>query len=371
MKVIQVVHSFPPEIGGIEAHVSNLSKEMVKNGHEVTVITSSDGRSPNFEVIDGIRVFRYWSLRIPWFSSVRIIPFLFFRLLLTDGDIYHSHGYGSIQPFYTAIAAWLKRKPFIFTLHGYPKLRGTSAIMKWFYTNTIARIFLFLSRKVITVTRATIEDIARETDRKKICTIPNGVDLVKFKSKKGISKLEATDILYIGRFDAYKGIDTLIRAFAILRNRVPQARLRIIGHDEGIRGSLEAISKELGVDVCFEEVKPDDMAQVYSSALTVVLPSKYEGLSLVLLETISSERPMLSTPVGAAKELFEEIYKEEAQRMLFEVDDHIGLAEKLFDITQDRGRYEKLCSLARKRLQVAYSWEAASVKTIDLYTELM
>lgn len=371
MKIIQVVHSFPPEIGGIEAHVFNLSRELARKGHDVTVVTTWAPGSPGSETVEGIRVLRHWAIKLPWFSSVRHIPFLTLRLALMDADLYHSHGYGSVQPLCAALASLIKRRPFVFTLHGYPKLKGLSSILKWLYAQLAARTFLAIARRVITVTEATVPDISGEVRKEKIKTIHNGVDTRVYRAKEKLSKSKSNRIIYVGRFDAYKGIDDLIRAFATVQKAAPEAQLHIIGHDEGVRHSLESLSSQLGVRVNFGYAGPGGMPGEYEDSVAVVLPSKYEGQSLVLLEAISSERPMLSTPVGDAPRLFKEVYMEAAPNMLFGIGRHQELASKLLDIMRNRERYEKLCSLARSRLEKFYSWEAAANRTVEVYKEVV
>jgi glycosyltransferase involved in cell wall biosynthesis len=371
LKIIQVVHAFPPDVGGIEAHVYNLSKELVKLGHEVTVVTTKTDKAKSEEVIDGIKVLRQWSLRFPMFSAVRFVPLQPLRLALMDADVYHSHCYGATQPFFTSLAAFVKRKPFIFTIPGYPKLEGTAGFFKSLYTNIPARILLRIAKKVITVTEATMPDIEKEVPKEKIRIIPNGVDFEQFKPKAPLSSLKTNRIIYVGRLDAYKGIDTLIQAFAQVKKKIPNSELCIIGRDEGILNELKFLAKELGVDVEFCEAGPGEMPKLYESASVVVLPSKYEGQSLVILEAIASGRPILSTPVGAAPEVFGEVYKKDAKKLLFGVGDELGLARKIIDILENKKSYEKICTFARDELAKKYSWSSAAEKTVEIYKEVL
>ncbi len=371
MKIIQVVHAFPPDIGGIEAHVYHLSKEMAKKGHTVTVVTTKTNGAPGSDSFDGVKVIRYWAFSLPIFSSVRFIPFLPLRLAFMDADIYHSHGYGSTQPFFTSLAAFITRRPFIFTIHGYPKLKGLGGVFKWLYTNVPARVFLRIARKAITVTDATMPDIAGEIPKEKIVTIPNGVDFSRFAPRTPLSSLKTDTIAYIGRFDAYKGIETLIRAFAIVKKKRPGSKLKLIGKDEGIADSLKRLASGLKVEIEISGAKPEEMPKIYDSLSAVVLPSKYEGLSLVLLEAIASGRPMLSTPVGAAPKLFEEVYRKDAPKFLFEIDNHYELAGKILNVLENKKEFEAACSRAREELMKKYSWEVAATQTLKVYEEAL
>lgn len=369
MKILQVVHSYPPYIGGIENHCYNLAKESAKLGNSVKVITVAHPAANAHEESAGVEVGRYFSLNAPWFSSVRLIPFLALRLLFENADVYCSHGYGSLMPFCTAIAAFLKRKPFVFTLHGYPHQKGVGGLLQSFYKLFIASVFLRIARKIISVTDANLGEIMREADGRKIAIIGNGVDEEKFSCRKKISGLETQEIAYIGRLDKYKGIDSLIRAFAIVKKKMPNAKLRIVGNDEGIRKGLEALCVELGIasDVEFCEVPYEQMPEAYERASAIVLPSLYEGLSLVLLEAIAFERPMLATPVGAAPKLFSEVYERDAGRFIFNSDGE--LAQKLIHVLENRNDYARIGARAREKLIKKYSWKEVARRTLEVYQD--
>ena len=361
MRIVQVVHSFYPAIGGIEQHVYHLSKELVKQGHEVIVHTTGKGK----EGIDGVTVKYHWALSLPFFSSVNLSPGLVLSLLRERADVFASHGYGSTMPYWTALVAWLKGKPFVFTLHGYPRLRGVEGIFQWFYKIFIASIFLRIAKKIIIVSRATERDIEKEADARKIVYIPNGVSGVFFQ----IKKQKSNAIAYIGRFDRYKRIDMLIEAFAEVKKEFPELELTLIGRDEGIRAELEAAAKRAGVEVLFGEAKPDDMPQLYSQLKAVVLPSAYEGFSLVWLEAIASQRVVFSTPVGEAPELFANAYGKDADKFLFR--DTQELVSKLRGFLENEKAYEKTVAAARATVKTGYSWKTVAERTLKTYRGLL
>src|SRR6188474_414430 len=61
MRILQQCIYFPPEVGGLESHAFYLCRDLVRLGHEVTMVTShSKPEAPSTEVIDGIAVIRTW-----------------------------------------------------------------------------------------------------------------------------------------------------------------------------------------------------------------------------------------------------------------------------------------------------------------------
>jgi len=366
MKIAQAVHLFFPATGGIEHHALHLSRELAKLKNDVTVYTTRIAGAPNDEKIDGFTVRRSFSINFPIFSSVRFSPGAFLALLRSNSDVYASHGYGSPMPLFTSLAALIRRKPFVFTLHGYPKLKGKKRLFQLFYKYFFASIFLRVAKKIIVVSKSSIGDIEKEVDKSKLVYVPNGIDEDTFQS----TPFEDRNIIaYIGRLDEYKGVDLLIRAFAKVHRKFPNLELYIIGKDEGIRKGLEGLSNSLGVKPTFMEAPYDKMGALYSKLKAVVLPSKYEGFSLVWLEAMASGKPMFSTPVGDAPILFEQAYGPEKGKLLFETEGE--LAEKLAYFLEHQKEFRKIVERAEYVVKEEYSWENVARITNSLFKELV
>jgi len=366
MKILQAVHAFPPSQGGIEHHVYHLSKELVKLGNEVVVITTRDKGTKEDESTNGIRVKRLFTINFPLFSAARLPFAACLAMMKEDADIYAAHGYGSIMPLFAALAAALKKKPFVFTLHGYPEVRGMKRVFYYFYRFFIAPIFLTIAKKVIVVSKTTAWKIEKEVKKEKIVYIPNGIEedfdcALDYEGKNNIT--------YVGRLDEDKGIDVLIKAFAEIKKTNPELALRVVGKDEGIRNKLEALARSLDVKITFSEVPYERMLEVYCESKAVVLPSKYEGFSLVWLEAIASGRAMFSTPVGEAPNLFEQVYEQNKELFLFKNEKE--LAERLSAFLANQKKYKKTIERAKYIVKEEYSWENVALQTLNIYKEVI
>lgn len=357
LRIIQVVHSFYPSMGGIEFHTYQLAKHLSKN-NEVIVYTT--GKERKDEHIGKIFVRRFPSINFPFFSAVNFSPELIFVLLRENGNIFHSHGFGSFMPFFTSLVAKIKNKPFIFTLHGYPQQQRWKGVLQRLYEVFIAPVFLSLASKIISVSTLIPQALAVYT--KKIFYIPNGISTdflchSSFSTKNTIS--------YIGRLDEEKGIDVLIKAFSKLKLNNNNLNLAIIGKDEGIKKKLEILSSQFNICTAFYQLPYEKITKAYCNSKAIVLPSKYEGFPLVWLEALACKRPIFSSRVGDYKYFFSFIFGKNTDKFLFSSEEE--LVKKLQMFLANQKKYEKYIENAYRKVRENYGWDLVARKTLEVY----
>ncbi|AIR96319.1 GT4 family glycosyltransferase PelF [Streptomyces glaucescens] len=142
-------------------------------------------------------------------------------------------------------------------------------------------------------------------DPASIRTVYNGVDPAAFPPA-GPEPAEPT-LSWAGRVDPIKDLETLIRAFALVRDSRPGVRLRLFGGTprggEGYRERCEALAAELGQAgaVTFEG-RVEDIRDAYAAGNVVMLSSISEGFPFTLIEAMSCGRATVSTDVGGVRE---------------------------------------------------------------------
>lgn len=185
-----------------------------------------------------------------------------------------------------------------------------------------------LSDRLVAATPAEYEQLAELYDAPihKIDIVPPGVDLERFypmarkvaKRRIGINCGHKT-ILFAGRIEPLKGVDTLLRAIAIVRERHPDAIsstcLAIVGGDPWAENPdaemkrLLEMRDELGLEelVTFVGAKDQNvLPNYYAAAEMLVMPSHYESFGMVALEAMAMGTPVIASEVGGLAHLVQD-----------------------------------------------------------------
>jgi len=225
-------------------------------------------------------------------------------------------------------------------------------------------------------------------NHQKVSIVPPGVDTHHFypippdeaKEAIGISP-EDRLALYVGRIEPLKGVDTLIRAMAILKERCKSFAcpdyLAIIGGDpEGAEAHLseemqrlQALCETLGLDeiVLFLGKRGQNtLPYYYSAAEVVVMPSFYESFGMVALEAMACGTPVIASRVGGLAFLV----KDGETGYFVPAEDPEALAEKLRSLFVDHDRRDNFGQAAAKYAK-NFSWELITQKILEIYNELV
>jgi glycosyltransferase involved in cell wall biosynthesis len=133
----------------------------------------------------------------------------------------------------------------------------------------------------------------------------NGVDPAAFPALTG--EPEVPTISWVGRIDPIKDLETLLRAFALVHQRMPEARLRLFGSPpkgrEPYLQSCRALAADLGIgEVATFEGRVENIRDAYDAGRIVVLSSVSEGFPYSLIEAMTCGRTCVATDVGGVTE---------------------------------------------------------------------
>ncbi|QDL10196.1 glycosyltransferase family 1 protein [Brasilonema octagenarum UFV-E1] len=218
----------------------------------------------------------------------------------------------------------------------------------------------------------------------KIEVIPCGTDVDKFgliqrsaaRQELGIAP-DVKMILYVGRFDQRKGIETLVRAVAKSSLR-DHANLQLVigggyrpGHSDGIeRDRIASIVAELGLQDCTTFPGRLDEAVIpsyYAAADVCVVPSHYEPFGLVAIEAMASQTPVVASDVGGLQ--FTVV--PEVTGLLVPPKDEVAFATAIDRILLNPNWRDQLGEAGRQRVEIAFSWYSVASRLTQIYTHLL
>jgi glycosyltransferase involved in cell wall biosynthesis len=358
-----------------------LSQELVKRGHQVTVITTSRGKANNkqtyVEWMSGIKVIRFPETK--YFLEAPLVPQIGFRVLQEDYDLLHVHG---MTPSISDLAIFcgkLKRKPIVVTYHYDPEtpLFGSLGFVVARVYDHISYFLLRLVNGLVATTKSYAETspvLSRLLNRVEI--IPLGINKDRFdlsgneNLNRNHEKANANSsvILFVGQLREHKGLRYLLKAMKIVKAQISDARLIIVG-DGPQRASLTKCASELKVEdiVSFEgNVTEDILPHYYAISNIVVLPSytRRDAFGLVLLEAMAAEKPIVAFNIPGIREVVR------SAGILVPPKDPQKLAKAILEILSGNQSVEQMKWHAQKNIQ-QYSWENIVERYERLYTKVL
>ena len=318
MKILMLTWEYPPRIvGGISRVVHDLSHRMIKDGHDVTVVTYRDGNTPYFEDDKGVKVHRVDNYMIQPNNFVDWIMQLNFNMVAKASEIIQKEGGFDVIHAHDWLVAYsaktLKHSfniPVVATIHATESGRNSGIHDETQrYINDSEWLLTYEATEVIVNSNFMKNDIQRlfGLPFEKINVIPNGINLNNFSGIErdyDFRRQYAMDnekiILYLGRLVYEKGIQHLIGAMPKILNNYHDAKLVVCGRG-GMIDELRQEVSNLGIEnkVYFAGYCDSKKVQkMYKCADIAVFPSTYEPFGIVALESMLAGVPTVVSDVG-------------------------------------------------------------------------
>ncbi len=397
------VHSCPlaalggKETGGMNVYIRELSKELAQRGCHVDIFT----RSQNAEI----------PMVVPFKEGIRIIHLKAGPEAPYDKNQVWSHlpeflgnlerftreekrGYQLIHSHYW-LSGWVgtqistqQNAPLLHMFHtmGYFKNRATKRLGEHeppIRLNIEAELVKHADHIMVSNHREKVQMVwTYGVPPAKVSVIPCGVDPFLFsprnsaQAKAHLGLPDKRYILFVGRIDPVKGIDTLLRAMKLVkgtRNALQDVHLLIIGgdldHAEAATDSeinkLKRLTGTLGIKdmVTFLGAqRQDQLPYFYAAADMCILPSRYESFGMVALESMACGTPVIASKVGGLASFIQN----EMSGLLIPEGDEVSLAEKILLLLSDTSCKDTLGREARNRA-LEFSWPVVTRQVLSLY----
>jgi len=232
-----------------------------------------------------------------------------------------------------------------------------------FLMNFFEKLFVKKADLILTYSNVMKESIKKYVSNKTIEVLPLGIysDLCTKLEKKFNLNKESLDVLFFGRLESYKGIDTLVRAYEILKKENLKIKLTIAGRGE-IDKDLENKINELGIIFKNYWVSNKELCELIKECDILVAPYKKATQSGIVSTALAYGIPIIATNVGS----FNEYVKSGENGFLIEVNDYLDLAEKIKIFYQDRNLILKMTKKS-KEIGKNYQWSNIMKKAIFYY----
>jgi len=363
---------FPPE-EGIGNYIYNMSKEFIRKGHDVTVITRGNFQKTHLENYDGIKIYRVpFILLYPFHVHLHgIFVNKLFNSIKNNFDVIHVH-----SPLPPLVKSPI---PVLLTIHS--PMKSGASVLKITDLFSLATKFqakyisyplekkLIKNSSMVTAVSSTVsknlEDYGLKAEDIKL--VYNGVDQnIFFPSGK---KPEEKYILYTGRISYGKGLLELIdcaKEVCEIRDDVSF----VLAGDGPLLSNLKKKVTDLNLQNRIKflgQVNRKKIVNLYQNATIFAFPSYYEGLPGSLLEAMACQLPIVATEVPGNIELIEH----NKNGIFIPPKNASAISKAILDLLDDPDKRDKLGKNARKTIEDKFTWDAVSNRILGCYKSIL
>jgi glycogen(starch) synthase len=387
MRLLHVTHQYPPAVGGAERHIAGLSAELVRRGHQVDVFTarSVDANSwagvlPAYEELDGVRVHRFegmqrgprtwkvlnWALQGYWrnrwacyapfiaWGNGPVSPAMTWRLLRQAGqyDLVHVNSLHYAPVSLTFLATRFHAVPLAVT--PFVHIDQPVVFDIGFQNGILRRADLVLAM----TGREKAYLAERGVARSRVAVAGSGIALEDFPRRdvRACRKRLRLDpnafiLLFLGRKEPYKGLETLLQAHAQLQDLCPDLHLVAAGQET--EHSLALRQRFAGLErvVFLDRVSDDEKLDLLNACDVFALPSVGESFGIVYLEAWAVGKPVIGADSGATPS----VITDGVDGLLVTPGSASDVADKITRLYQDGALRERMGAAGHFKASARYS----------------
>ncbi len=353
-----------PMAGGAEVHLNEIFRRFVRRGDKITNVSSNFKGGARSDEYDGIRIIRTGTRETFNFTAPGILRKLDqienFDLIVEDINK---------VPLFTPLYL---RKPLLVII---PHLFGSSIFHE---TNFLLASYVYMMERPIpyiykntifeVVSESTAKDIKkRGIKEQNIKIVHCGMDHDTYNVDSSILKFDQFTILYVGRIKRYKSVEVILRALPEVLEKIPDARLVIVGSGDNLT-ELKWLSHKLGIGsrVTFTGfVSMEEKVDWMRRSHVIVNPSPKEGWGLTNIEANACGTPAVVSDADGLRDSV----RDGETGLLFPYGDHKALAERVIRISKDKILWERLTEKAVAWAKT-FTWDECAQKTMEVVDEM-
>lgn len=383
MKILMLTWEYPPRVvGGIARVVYDLSKTLIKDGHDVTVVTLREGDAPYFEDDKGVKVYRVDNYMINPNNFIDWVMQMNFNMIAKANEIMLKEGNFDVIHAHDWLVAYAAKTlknsyniPIVATIHATEAGRNSGIHdEQQRYINDTEWMLTYEASEVIVNSNYMKAELQRlfGLPYEKINVVPNGVNLGLFNGIErdyNFRRKYAMDnekiILFMGRLVYEKGIQHLIAAMPKILQRYHDSKLVICGKG----GMLDELKQQvdamgIGDKVYFAGyMNGKNVQKMYKAADVAVFPSTYEPFGIVALEAMLSENPIVVSDIGGLNEIVEH----RVNGMKAYCGNPNSFADSILELLYDHKLSAEITKKAKNKVRNNYNWSKIAQDTHFTY----
>ncbi|MES2153965.1 MAG: glycosyltransferase family 4 protein [bacterium] len=363
MRILAASPYYEPEGGGLERYEHEILKRLAARGHDVHAVAFTRRSLPD-RLRDGVAVQRM----APAFTvgntpiHPRLASHLTRMVRRIEPDVIVGHTPVPYTAERASRVAQRMGRPFVATYHA-GRLHGSSRTLEALAAldrATAERRMLGTSAGLIAVSPF-VRDHALARHRDRVTVVRPGVDTNRF-CPNGLRVTH--DILFVGPLSSryrWKGVDVLWRAFQLVRTRMPEAGLVLVGRGDRLAEFRRRAAHDGDRIRLPGHVTENDLVEEYRRAAMLVLPSTTdaEAFGLVLAEANACGRPVIGSRVGGIPDFV----RHGDNGLLCDIGDPSDLADRIVEVLADPQRATAMGANGRARVVAEHDWDKAADAT--------
>lgn len=363
MKVLHTITDLNLSSGGAASATYNLFNELTKKDCDITMLTLLP-QDVNDEIIaegNNIKALKFDGIS-PFVYSKNLKQYLETH---NEYDIYHANGIWTYPTYKTLKTANKREKASLVTIHG--MLNRNALKVSYWQKKLFMKLFQYKQLQNATIIHSTsmyeaecIREVGLKTP---IALIPNGI------ITDNLPKLNNTDVWrigFVGRLDRIKNIESLIKAWGLLKDKTKDCELLIIGgtRDDNYKNEILKLVQDLKLDnIRFTgQLTPKEVKEEIAKLRILILPSHSENFGMVIPEALSMGIPCIASKNTPWEDL------KDYNCGWWVNNDYNTLAETILEtMTLPKDKYYTLSRNGIILVNDKYSISATSNKMIELY----
>jgi len=386
LKILMFSWEYPPKsVGGLAQHVFDLTGALADGGDDVHLITVGSKDAPEFENVNGVKVYRVFPYHVSshdfinWVTQLNVAMLeRAVSLINSTGNFHIVHAHDWLVAYASRAVKHACRIPLAATIHAteYGRNYGLHNDMQR-HISDVEWWLIYESWKVICCSKYMMGELQHvfQVPDDKIVIIPNGVNTGRFELKvksfrrRDYASPEEKIVFFVGRLVREKGVQVLLDAIPHVLKYHPNTKFIVAGRGP-YENTLKNQALAIGIAdrVYFTGYINDDLRNsLYSWASVAVIPSLYEPFGIVALEAMAARTPLVIADTGGLSE----IVRHGVDGLKSYPGNSRSLADMIIWLLNDREQAEEMKLQAYEKVKREYNWQEIARQTREVYRDIL